>query len=223
MRKNHEFRPAIDGAVLEERIVLSTIRPVAIRQAAIVQTQPTSNISVLTSNHNRTYNGWYYHTYKSPFTTTKRQVDRTINDVHNAMVRFQQSMNHATRAAIRALDNGADPTVVFDNLAARLDTQTTILSNRILHASGRLPYGAGFSIRPSGGPSLNSQISPSVAGTPAADLVDEMAAAIAAQDIDTLADLTTGVTLRQVYSPTRIAIVNYVHDGVISGDFNYKA
>ena len=148
MRKQRQFRPVVEDARLEDRVVLSHI-PLTAVHARMVGADP--------------------HHAKLPVATAS-EVKATLNGIHRALVNFSNSMTAFINSVTAQLNAGTiDKTGALDLLRGFGDTKFGQLFYNIETASGRLPYGASFNGFVTSNPNTLSglDVAPLPSGAPA--------------------------------------------------------
>jgi hypothetical protein len=124
MRKQRQFRPAVEDARLEDRVVLSHATHIAAVHAHVV--------------------GADSHHAKIPVATAF-EVKATLKGIHSALVSFSNSMTAFFNNVMAQLNAGTvNQTGVVSLLSGYGVIKFQQLGYNIETAAGRLPYGAGF-------------------------------------------------------------------------------
>ncbi len=222
MRKQRQFRPTVEDARLEDRVVLSHATLAAAHAHVMGVDPPQARLPVATAS----------------------EVKATDNGIHSALVSFSKSMTAFFNNVMAQLNAGTiDQTGAVDLLLGYTRIKVVQLSYNIQTAAGRLPYGAGFNgfatsnpntlsgldvaPRPSGGPSLFTLLTTGTSQTGTGPIV-EFAGAFAGPLLVTPPDFNAA---GQAISPSAtvtayhesVSVVNqYIFDGVTAGDFRFK-
>jgi hypothetical protein len=222
MRKQRQFRPAVEDARLEERVVLSHFGVrIAAAQVHAMRVDP--------------------HHARLPVATAS-EVKATLNGIHSALVRLSHDMTAYFNNVMAHLNAGTiDQIGAYDLLRGYGDIKFTQLYYNIDTAAGRLPYGAGFNgfvtsdpttpsglnvaPLPSGDPSLVTLLTTlEIDRTgPIATLDEGFFFAFFLPDFLNAASQAVSHSAIAITYQESVSVVNqYIFDGVTAGDFRFK-
>jgi len=228
MRKQRQFRPAVEDARLEERVVLSHFGVrIATAQVHAMRVDP--------------------HHARLPVATAS-EVKATLNGIHSALVSFSNSMTAFINNVMAQLNAGTiDHTGALDLLASYgFNIKFPQLFYNIETAAGRLPYGAGFNgfvtsaptvsglgatPLPSGGPSLATLLgTPSQLGfgSPIGMLENNFTLAlfppfgVVRPDLNAAGQAVSHSAIAITYQESVSVVNQYIFGGVTAGDFRFK-
>jgi len=222
MRKQRQFRPAVEDARLEDRVVLSHATHIAAAHAHVRGADP--------------------HHARLPVATAS-EVKATLKGIHSALVSYSNSMTaffNNVMAQLNAGTIGQDGAV--DLLSGYGSTKFGQLFYNIETASGRLPYGAGFNGfatsnpstlsglgvagLPSGAPDLDTLLTFSATGAgPIGTLDNNFFNALfgtAQPDFNAVGQAVSHSAIVTAYQESVPIVQQFIVDGVTAGDFRFK-
>ena len=220
MRKQRQFRPAVEDARLEDRVVLSH-SPMAVAHASVAAVDPPHA--------------------KIPV-ATESEVKATLNGIHSALVSFSNSTTAFFNSVIAQLNAG---TINQTDAVTLLEGYGSIKFNQLFYnietAAGRLPYGAGFNgfvtstttgpgvvTLPSGAPDLVTLLTSGTAqngfvspiGT--IDRNFENALFATPPDFNAVGQAVSHSAIVTAYQGSVSVVQQYIGTGVSQGDFTFR-
>jgi hypothetical protein len=219
MRKQRQFRPAVEDARLEDRVVLSTSHHIAAAHAHVVKADPPqARLPVATAS----------------------EVKATLNGIHSALVSFSNSMTAFFNNVMAQLNAGTiDQDGAVDLLEGYgFNIKFQQLFYNIETAAGRVPYGAGFNgfatstpsglgvaPLPSGAQDLVTLLTYSETGPgPIGTIENNFADALFATppDFNAAGQAVSHSAIVTAYQESVPIVQQYIVDGVTAGDFRFK-
>ena len=225
MRRQRQFRPAVEDARLEARVVLSHVTHIAAAHAHVRGADP--------------------HHAGLPVATAS-EVKATLNGIHSALVSFSNSMTAFFNNVMAQLNAGTiDQTGAVDLLSGYGSIKFGQLFYNIETAARRVPYGAGFNgfatsnpnnpsglgvaPLPSGAPDLDalltfSETGPGPIGTFESNFFSALgfSEGLPPPDFNAVGQAVSHSAIITTYQESVPVVQQYIFDGVIAGDFRFK-
>ncbi|MCA1685726.1 MAG: hypothetical protein LC745_07005 [Planctomycetia bacterium] len=210
MKKSRQFRPMVDEAPLEERVVLS-VTASALPAAHLLA---SVNKPVVTS----------------------ADVNTTLNQLHNALLSYESNVTNSIRYAESQIAAGhVTKAASIRLLESYIGNKTSQLFFQTRSAAGRLPFGAGFNgfvnatksgvgDLPSGTDSLYAQLTFPSNGTngPVAVLQNNVFNPVSTGDFNSALRAVNTTAIHTTFAQVKAIVNQYVVNGVRAHDFTYR-
>ena len=225
MRKQRQFRPVVEDARLEDRVVLSHGHShiIAAAHAHVVPPDPPHA--------------------KLPV-ATESEVKATLRGIHRALVSYSNSMTAFFNSVIAQLNAGTINQTEAANLLG--EYEGTPKFNKLFYditgAAGRLPYGAGFNgfvtstptgpgivTLPSGAPDLVTLLTfnpvTDVSGpidTLSSNFFNALYPEVGVPDFSAVGQTISHSAIVTAYQESVSVVQQYIGTGVSQGDFTFR-
>jgi hypothetical protein len=224
MRKQRQFRPAVEDARLEDRVVLSHSHIAAAHAHVVAADPPHAKLPV----------------------ATESEVKATLHGIHSALVSFSNSMTAFFNNVMAQLNAGTINQQGAQDLLSGygFDIKFNQLFYNIQTAARHVPYGAGFNGFATSNPNTLSGlgVAPLPSGDP--DLVTLLTSGTAQNgfvspigtiersfdnalfatppDFNAVGQAVSHSAIVTAYQESVPIVQQYIVDGVTAGDFRFK-